>query len=153
MLKSVKLHFSVSTNIWDFLKVSRFFSGASDFSFGFKSLPYMLKNTVLSQRMKIDFWENNAMFDQKLRYLRIFQIYKLKLRNSSFKQNGLFWHQNSLRNSTLIKLKYCLPILEILDFALLRYPKKLENELLQDFHFNSKKFDRSFLVPKKPILM
>ena len=27
MWKSVKLHFSVSTNIWDFLKVSRFFQG------------------------------------------------------------------------------------------------------------------------------
>ena len=133
--------------------MSRFFSGALEFSFVFKSLPYILKNTVLTKKMKIDFWENNAIFDLKLRFLRIFQIYKLKLRNSSFKQNGLFWHQNSLRNSTLIKLKYCLPILEILDFSLLRYPKKLVNELLQDFHFNSKKFDRSFLVPKQLILM
>ena len=41
-----------------------------------------------------------------------------------FQKNGLFLHQNSLRNSILIKLKYCLSILEILDFALLRYPKK-----------------------------
>ena len=77
-------------------------------------------------------------------FLRNFQISKLKLRKSSFKQNGLFLHQNSLRNSILIKLKYCLSILEILDFALLRYPKKLVNELLEDFHFNSKKFGRSF---------
>ena len=70
------------------------------------------------------FWEKNAIFEQKLHFLRIFQIFELKLRNSSFKQNGLFLHQNSLRNSTLIKLKNCLSILEILDFALLRYPKK-----------------------------
>ena len=59
-------------------------------------------------------------------FLRIFQISELKLRNSSFKQNGLYLHQNSLRNSILIKLKYCLSILEILDFALLRYPKKAD---------------------------
>ena len=58
-------------------------------------------------------------FDQKLRFLRIFQFTQLKLRNSSFTQNGLFLHQNSLRNSILIKLKYCLSILEILDFALI----------------------------------
>ena len=57
-------------------------------------------------------------------FLRNFQISKLKLRNSSFKQNGLFLHQNNLRNSILIKLKYCLSIFEILDFALLRYHKK-----------------------------
>ena len=63
-------------------------------------------------------------FDQKLRFLRIFQFTQLKLKNSSFKQKGLVLHQNSLRNSKLIKLKYCLSILEILDFALLRYPKK-----------------------------
>ena len=84
----------------------------------------MLKNTVLSKKVKIDFWEENAFFDQKLRFLRIFQFTQLKLRNSSFKQNGLFLHQNSLRNPILIKLKYCLSILEILDFTLLRYPKK-----------------------------
>ena len=65
-----------------------------------------------------------AFFDQKLRFLRNFQNFQLKLRNSSFKQNGLFLHQNSLRNFILIKLKYCLLILEILDFALLRYHKK-----------------------------
>ena len=86
----------------------------------------MMKNTVLSKKVKIDFLENNAIFDQKLRFLRNFQIPKLKLRNSSFKQNGLFLHQNSLRNSILIKLKYCLSILETLDFALLQYPKKAD---------------------------
>ena len=61
---------------------------------------------------------------KKYFFFRIFQISQLKLRNSSFKQNGMFLHQNSLRNSLLIKLKYRLSILEILDFALLRYPKK-----------------------------
>ena len=63
-------------------------------------------------------WEKNAIFDQKLRFLRIFQISQFKLRNSSFKQNGLFLHQNSLRNSRLINLKYCLSLLEILNFSL-----------------------------------
>ena len=62
--------------------------------------------------------------NKKYVLLRIIQISELKLRNTSFKQNGLFLHQNSLRNSKLIKLKYCLSILEILDFALLPYPKK-----------------------------
>ena len=56
---------------------------------------------------------------KKIRFLRIFQISQLKLGNSSFKQNGL-----CLQNSILIKLKYCLSILEILEFALLRYPKR-----------------------------
>ena len=60
-------------------------------------------------------------------FLRIFQVSQLKLRNSSFKQNGLFLHQISLRNSILIKLKYCLSNLEILDFALLQYPKRAGN--------------------------
>ena len=83
-------------------------------------------------------------------FLRIFLISKLNLRNSSFKQNGLFLHQNSLRNSILIKLMYCLSILEILDFALLRYPKKAGKELLQDFNFNSKNFGRSFLCQNNP---
>ena len=55
MLKSVKVHFSVSTIIYDFLKVRRFFSGALAFSVLFKFLPYMLKNTVLSKKVKIDF--------------------------------------------------------------------------------------------------
>ena len=123
-----------------FLKVSRFFSGALEFSFVFKSLPYMLKNTVLSKKVK------NIFFLRKMPFLtknyvfeRNFQISNMKLRNSSFKQNGLFFHQNSLRNSILIKLKYCLSILEILDFALLGYPKKLVNELLQYFHFTFRK--------------
>ena len=61
---------------------------------------------------------------KKLRFFRIFQISQLKLRNSSFKQNRLFLHQINLRNSILIKLKNCLSILEILDFALMRYPKR-----------------------------
>ena len=60
MLKSVKLHFSVRTNILDFLKSEQIFSGALEFSFVFKALPYMLKNTVLSKTVKIDFWEKNA---------------------------------------------------------------------------------------------
>ena len=85
--------------------------------------------------------------------LRIFQISQLKLRNSSFKQNGLFLHQISLRNSILIKLKYCLSILEILDFALCDTLKELVHELLQEFSFNSKTFGRSFFVPKQSILM
>ena len=84
----------------------------------------MLKNTVLSKKVKIDFLEKNAILTKNYVFFRIFQISQLKLRNSSFKQNGLFLHQNSLRNSILIKLKYCLSILEILDFALLRYHKK-----------------------------
>ena len=122
MLKSVKLHFLCQ--YLRFFKKEQIFSGAFEFSFVFKSLPYMLKNTVLSKKVKIDFLGENAIFDQKLRFLRNFQISKLKLRISSFKQNWLFLHQNSLRNSILIKLKYCLSISEILDFALLRYPKK-----------------------------
>ena len=52
-------------------------------------------------------------------FLRIFQVSQSKLRNSSFKQNGLFLHDNNLRNSIMIKSKYCLSILEILDLALL----------------------------------
>ena len=84
----------------------------------------MLKNTVLSKKVKIEFLGENAIFDQKLWFLIIFQIFQLMLRNSSFKQNGLFLHQNGLRNSIMIKLKCCLSIWEILDFALLRYPKK-----------------------------
>ena len=152
MLKSVTLHFFCEYQYLGFFKKEQIFSGALEFSFVFKSLPYMLKNTVLSKKVtELIFWEKNAIFDQKLRFLRNFQISKLKLRNSSFKQNGLFLHQNSLRNSILIKLKYCLSILEILDFALLRYPKKkLVNNLLQDFHFNSKKFGRSFWCQNNP---
>ena len=69
-------------------------------------------------------------------FLRMFQISQLKLRNSSFKQNWLFLHQISLRNSIPIKLKYCLSILEILDFFILHYCdtlKELVHDLLQEF--------------------
>ena len=87
--------------------------------------------------------------------MRIFQISQLKLRNSSFKQNWLFLHQNSLRNSILIRFKNCLSILEILDFALnCDALKKLVHELLRDFHFNINKLEEMFgLVPKQSILM
>ena len=87
---------------------------------------------------------------KKLRFLRIFQISQLKLRNLSFKQNGLFLHKISLRNSILIKLKYCLSILDILDFVLLRYPKIAVHELLQEFSFNSKTFGRSSWCQNNP---
>ena len=75
-------------------------------------------------------------------------MFQLKLKNSFFKQNGLFLHHNGLQNSILIKLKYCLSILEILDFALLRYPKKAGTHTLQDFNFNCKKFGRRFWCQK-----
>ena len=61
---------------------------------------------------KITFFENFSNFPVEAEK-HIFQT-----------KYGLFLHQNSLRNSILIKLKYGLSILEILDFALLRYPKK-----------------------------
>ena len=113
-----KISFFCEYQYLEFLKVSKFFR---DFriQFCFPILTLEVENTVLSKRVKIG---EKCLFDKKLRFLRIFQISHLKLRNSSFKQNGLFWHQTSLRNSVLIKLKYCLSILEILDFALLSYP-------------------------------
>ena len=97
--------------------------GALEFRIVFKSLFYWLKSTVLSKTVKIDLFGLKTPF-LTLRFLRVFQISQLKLRNSSFKQNGLFLHQTTLRNSILIKVKYRLSILEILDFTLFRYPKK-----------------------------
>ena len=38
MWKSIKLHFSVSTNIWNFFKSHQIFSGSLEFSFVFKLL-------------------------------------------------------------------------------------------------------------------
>ena len=75
---------------------------------------------------------------------------QLKLRNLSFKQNGLFLHQISLRNSILIKSKYCLSILEILDLHYCVTLKELVHELLQEFSFNSKTFGRSFWYQINP---
>ena len=76
-----------------FFKSQHIFSGVVEFSFVSKFLLYRLKHTVLSKKVKIEFFlEKNAIFDQKLRFLIIFQISQLKLRNSSFKQNGLFLH-------------------------------------------------------------
>ena len=91
--------------------------------FCFQILTLEVENTALSKKVKIDVIGGKCHFLPKMTFLRIFQISQLKLRNSSFKQNGLFLHKISLRNSILIKLKYCLSILEILDFALLRYTK------------------------------
>ena len=46
--------------------MSSFFFGALEFRIVFKSLSYMLKNTVLSKKVKIDFLgEKNAIFDKK----------------------------------------------------------------------------------------
>ena len=103
-----------------FFKSQQIFSGALEFSFVFKFLLKRLKNTVLSEKVKNDFFGRKMpFFDQKLRFMRIFQFTQLNPRNSSFKQNGLFLQQKSFRNPILIKLKYCLSIMEIFDFALL----------------------------------
>ena len=65
-------------------------------------MPFLTKNCV---------FENFSNFPVEAEKL-IFQTKRVVL------------HQNSLRNSILIKLKYCLLILESLDFTLLRYPKR-----------------------------
>ena len=84
--------------------------------------------------MKNDFvWENNAILTKNYVFEK-FSNFQVEAEKLIFQTKWVVLHQNSLRNSILIKLKYCLSILEILDFALLRYPKKLVNELLQDFH-------------------
>ena len=59
MLKSVKLRVPIFRI---FLKKEQIFSGALEFSFVFKSLPYMLKNNVLSKKMKIDFLGEKCHF-------------------------------------------------------------------------------------------
>ena len=118
-----KIAFFCEYQYLGFFKSQHFFRGFR-IQFCFQILTPEVENAVLSKKVKTDFLEKNAIFDQKLRFLRVFQSSQLKLRNSSFKQNGLFLHQIRLRNSILIKLKYCLSILEILDFALLRYPKR-----------------------------
>ena len=71
------------------------------------------------------FREKSVNFDQKLNFLRFFSNFPVEAEKHIFQTKyGLFLHHNSLQNSILIKLKYGLSILEILDFALLRYPKK-----------------------------
>ena len=62
MWKSVKLHFSVSTNNKDFFKSQRNFSGALEISLVFKSVLWRLKNTVLSKKVKIDFLGEKCHF-------------------------------------------------------------------------------------------
>ena len=89
-------------------------------------------------------------FLTKITFFENFSNFQVEAEKLIFQTNWVVLHQNSLLNSILIKLKYCLSILEILDFALLRYPKKLVNKLLQNFHFNSKKCGRSFWCQNNP---
>ena len=85
MWKSVKLHFSVDTNILDCFKVSSLFHGLWISDLFYKSILLRLKDTVLSKnKIKLNFVRKNSIFDQTLRFLRIFEISQLKLRSSSF---------------------------------------------------------------------
>ena len=67
--------------------------------FCFQIFTIEIEKYRFKQKMKIEFLEKNSIFDKKIRFSGIFEVSQLKLRNSSFQQNGLFRHQNSLRNS------------------------------------------------------
>ena len=64
MWKSVKLHFSVSNNFKDFLKSADFIRGFR-IQFCFQILTLEVEKYRFKPKMKIDFWEKNAIFDQK----------------------------------------------------------------------------------------
>ena len=69
-----KIAFFCEYQYLGFFKSHQMFSWALELSFVFKSLLLRLKYTVLSQKVKIDFLGGKiAIFDQKLRFLRIFQ--------------------------------------------------------------------------------
>ena len=79
----------------------------------------MLKNTILSKKVKIDFLGEKCHFFTKMYVFLNFSNFQVEAEKLIFQTKWVvFLHQNSLRNSILIKLKYCLSILEILDFAI-----------------------------------
>ena len=78
----------------DFFKSQQIFSGASEFSFVFKSLLKRLKNTVLSKIVKIVFGEKNAIFDRKLRFLGFFLNFPVEAEKLIFKTKLIVFAPN-----------------------------------------------------------
>ena len=60
-----KIAFFCEYQYLGFFKSQQIFSGAVEISFVFKSLLWRLQNTVLSKKVKSDFWEKNAIFNKK----------------------------------------------------------------------------------------
>ena len=58
-----KIAFFCEYQYFRFLKSQQIFSGALEFSFDFKSLLWRLKNTVLSKKVKIDFFGEKCLQD------------------------------------------------------------------------------------------
>ena len=78
-----------------FFKSQQIFSGASEFSSVFKSLLLRLKITVLSKKVKIDFWgEKNAIFHQKLRFLRFFSNFPVDAEKLMFQTKTVVFAPN-----------------------------------------------------------